>query len=48
VSVNDRLLAPNTDESWTAIEPELRAAFGEYRIERTGNGGSLLTALLRK
>jgi hypothetical protein len=48
VSVNDRLLAPNTDESWAAIEPELRAVFAEYRIERTGNGGSLLTALLRK
>jgi hypothetical protein len=48
VSVNDRLLAPNTDESWAVIEPELRAVFAEYRIERTGNGGSLLTALLRK
>jgi hypothetical protein len=48
VSVNDRMLVPNTDESWAAIEPELRAVFAGYRIERSGNGCSLLTALLRK
>jgi hypothetical protein len=42
VTVNDRLLAPNTAETWQALEPDLRSFFdglfsrGAYRLERRG------------
>jgi hypothetical protein len=41
VRVNDRLLAPNNDATWAALEPELRNVFdarlgaGMYRLERS-------------
>lgn len=34
--VNDRLLAPNTDETWQALKPELEAYFPGAKLERTG------------
>lgn len=42
VIVNDRLLAPNTDETWRAVEPDFRAFFDSlyghsaYKLERRG------------
>ncbi|MFN7922871.1 MAG: hypothetical protein U0Q16_22385 [Bryobacteraceae bacterium] len=50
VSVNDRMLAPNSEESWKALEPALTAALnaelgaGRFRVERTGERRELLTA----
>jgi hypothetical protein len=36
VFVNDRLLAPNNDEIWAALRPELEKFFSGFRIERHG------------
>jgi hypothetical protein len=42
VAVNDRLLAPNTDETWAALKPELERFFGTiygaggFALERHG------------
>jgi hypothetical protein len=36
VFVNDRLLAPNNDETWQALEPELKKHFPGSKIERRG------------
>jgi hypothetical protein len=36
VFVNDRLLAPNNDETWRALKPALEAYFAGSKIERTG------------
>jgi hypothetical protein len=36
VFVNDRLLAPNSDETWQALRPELEKYFPGSRIERVG------------
>jgi hypothetical protein len=42
VAVNDRLLTPNTNATWQAIEPDFRAFFdglfgrGGYKLERRG------------
>ncbi len=36
VFVNDRLLAPNSDETWKALEPELKKHFPGSKIERHG------------
>jgi hypothetical protein len=53
VRVNDRLLVPNTDQTWAALEPELRAVFdrrfgaGKYRIEREPDPGNLAGAMVR-
>jgi hypothetical protein len=34
--VNDRLLAPNNDETWQALRPELEKFFSEFTIQRQG------------
>ncbi|MEZ5351046.1 MAG: hypothetical protein R2762_00285 [Bryobacteraceae bacterium] len=53
LSVNDRLLAPNNDESWRKLEPALRqfldARFGPgtCRAARIGEPRDLLTVSLR-
>ena len=47
VSVNDRALAPNTDETFRALEPDLRAVFGERTLERTGEPRELFTVTVR-
>jgi hypothetical protein len=42
VTVNDRLLAPNTEETWRELEPDFRSFFdglfgrGGYQLERRG------------
>ena len=36
VFVNDRLLAPNTGETWTHLRPELQTFFPDAKIERLG------------
>ena len=36
VFVNDRLLAPNTEETWRSLEPELEKYFPGAKIERRG------------
>jgi hypothetical protein len=36
VFVNDRLLAPNTDETWQILKPELEEYFAGSAIERHG------------
>lgn len=36
IFVNDRLLAPNNDETWKALEPELKKHFPGSKIERHG------------
>lgn len=34
ITLNDRLLYPNTDETWAALEPALRTVFDGYRLVR--------------
>jgi hypothetical protein len=36
VFVNDRLLAPNNDETWQALRPELEKFFEGSTVQRTG------------
>jgi len=36
VFINDRLLAPNNDETWQALRPELEKFFGDSTIQKTG------------
>jgi hypothetical protein len=36
VFINDRLLAPNNDETWQALRPELEKFFSGCTIQRTG------------
>jgi hypothetical protein len=36
VFINDRLLAPNNDETWQTLRPELEKFFGGSTIQRTG------------
>jgi hypothetical protein len=48
VFVNDRLLAPNTEETWKALEPELRRYFAGYAIERHGEPRDLFRVSVTK
>jgi hypothetical protein len=36
VFINDRLLAPNNDETWQALRPEIEKFFGGSTVQRTG------------
>ncbi len=51
---NDRLLHPNTDEGWAAVEPETKRFFdevfgaGQYVLERKGEARERLQASIRK
>jgi len=51
---NDRLVHPNTDESWNAIKPEATKFFdgifgaGKYVLERAGQPRERLRATVRK
>ncbi len=42
VFVNDRLLAPNTDETWLLLKPELEKFFAGCSLERRGERRDLL------
>ena len=44
--VNDRLLAPNTDETWQALRPELEAYFPNSRLARIGEPRDLFRILI--
>jgi hypothetical protein len=54
ITINDRLLAPNTDETWNALRPELDRFLsavwgaGGYRIERRGGPRELFGVLARR
>jgi hypothetical protein len=48
VFVNDRLLAPNSDETWVALRPELEEAFAGYAIRRTGERRDLFRVSVTK
>lgn len=41
VFVNDRLLAPNTDETWQALKPELEKYFSGVKISQSGEARDL-------
>jgi hypothetical protein len=47
VSVNDRMLAPDNEETWRALEPVLRAVFPESAIERATEPGGLFTVSVK-
>lgn len=48
VSINDRLLAPNTSETWEALRPELEKFFAGYTIERRGEPRDLFHVSVTK
>jgi hypothetical protein len=48
VFVNDRLLAPNTEETWQALRGELESFFGGFEIERQGDPRDLFRVAVRK
>ena len=48
VFVNDRLLAPNSDETWRALRPELEKYFVGFAIQRTGAPRDLFRVAVTK
>jgi hypothetical protein len=48
VFINDRLLAPNTDESWQALRGELETFFEGFAIERRGEPRDLFRVAVNK
>ena len=36
ISINDRLLAPNNEETWSALQPEIQEFFAGFAIQRHG------------
>jgi len=48
VFVNDRLLAPNNDETAQALQPELATYFGGAKIERVGEPRDLFRVAIIK
>ena len=48
VFVNDRLLAPNTDETWQALQPELAKYFSGSKITRKGEPRDLFRVEVQK
>ena len=44
--INDRLLAPNTDVTWEALQPELAHYFSGFGIERRGEARDLFRVSL--
>ena len=48
VFVNDRLLAPNNDETWQALRPELEKFFAGFKIERRGEPRDLFRVAVTK
>ena len=43
ISVNDRMLAPNTDATWKTLEPHLRSVMAGYQFKRIGDPRELFT-----
>jgi hypothetical protein len=48
VFVNDRLLAPNTEETWDALRPDLEEYFSGSSIRRTGEPRDLFRVSVKK
>ena len=48
VFVNDRLLAPNNDETWQALRPELEKFFSGFTIQRPGEPRDLFRVSVTK
>jgi hypothetical protein len=48
VFVNDRLLAPNTDETWHMLRPQLEKYFPGWAIERQGEPRDLFRVAIAK
>jgi len=48
VFVNDRLLAPNNDETWRGLKPELEKFFADSLIERRGEPRDLFRVAVTK
>jgi hypothetical protein len=48
VFVNDRLLAPNTEETWHALQPEFEKYFEGFRISRKGERRDLFRVSVTK
>jgi hypothetical protein len=46
--INDRLLAPNNDETWQALKPELERFFSSFTIQRTGEPRDLFRVAITK
>jgi hypothetical protein len=47
VFINDRLLAPNNEETWQAIRPEFERFFSGFTVERTGEPRDLFRVAVR-
>jgi len=48
VFINDRLLAPNNEETWQALRPELEKFFGGFTIQRLGEPRDLFRVSVAK
>jgi len=48
VFINDRLLAPNNDETWQALQPELGKFFAGFSVERQGECRELFRVAVTK
>jgi hypothetical protein len=48
VFVNDRLLAPNREETWVALRAEIEEEFAGYAIQRVGEPRDLFRVLARR
>ena len=46
--VNDRLLAPNTEETWKELQPELEKFFPDAKVERIGEPRDLFRVNITK
>jgi hypothetical protein len=47
VSVNDRVLAPNDEDTWRALQPVLRAVFPDADLQHTGDSRDLFTVAVK-
>jgi hypothetical protein len=48
LAVNDRLLAPNNDETWSVLEPRIKEEFPGYTLKRVGEPRDLFRVSLTK
>jgi hypothetical protein len=48
VFINDRLLAPNNEETWRVLRPELERFFSGFEIERSGEPRDLFRVAVTK
>jgi hypothetical protein len=48
VFINDRLLAPNSDDTWQALKPQLESHFSGFTVERRGEPRDLFRVSVTK